>query len=93
MISKLVLMIKTEPYSWTRVKRFYHRNNVLFWCIGTIGIGHLFWWQVQQNRLFIGKHERRRTLGPIPVPYLDEYDLFKSNNNTKSGSLSDKPNE
>lgn len=64
-------MVK-EPYSFSRLARFYRRNDTAFWCVGLFIVGHLFWWQVQQNRAFVEPHERRRTLGPIPIPYIDE---------------------
>lgn len=66
-----------EPYSWARLVRFYRRNDMLAWCGGIFVFGHLFWWQVQQNRGFVSTGERRRTLGPIPLPYLDELEFFK----------------
>jgi predicted negative regulator of RcsB-dependent stress response len=32
-----------------RIRRFYKRNNVLFWCIGLFSFGHLFWWNVSES--------------------------------------------
>lgn len=67
-----------EPLSIERLKRFYRRNNTLFWCAGILAFGHFFWWNVQQNRAFVSKHERREYIGPIKIPYLDELDYFKN---------------
>ena len=55
-----------------RFKRFYHRNDTVFACIGLVVGMHIVWWQIQQNKNFVPKHERIRKLGPIPVIYLDE---------------------
>ena len=70
-------MVK-EPYSWQRLVRFYKRNDITFACIGLIIFGHIAWWQVQQNRLFVDKKDRVRHLGPISIPYLDESEYIKS---------------
>ena len=66
-----------EPFSWQRAVRFFKRNDTLFYFAGLFVFGHVFWWQVQQNKAFISTAERRRHLGPIPIVYLDEIDYFK----------------
>ncbi len=69
-------MVK-EPYSWVRFKKFYRRNDIAFWCAGLIIFGHVFWWEIQQNKAFVPKHDRVRKVGPFTVPYLDELEAFK----------------
>ena len=69
-------MVK-EPLSWQRAVRFFKRNDTVFYFAGLFVFGHIFWWQVQQNKAFISTAERRRYLGPIPIIYLDEIDYFK----------------
>jgi hypothetical protein len=69
-------MVK-ESFSWDRFKRFYRRNDTLFYSIGVIVLMHVFWWQIQQNRAYVHPEERRRYLGPFKIIYLDELDFFK----------------
>ncbi len=82
-------MIK-EPFNWDRIRRFYKRNDTAFWCVGAVVFFHFFWWQVQQNKAFIGVHERRRHLGPLSIPYLDELDIFKKKPTETTDSSSSK---
>ena len=57
---------------WLRLKTFYHRYGIVFWCFGLLGGTHIFWWQIQQNRVFVSPDRRVRKLGPFEIPYLDE---------------------
>lgn len=66
-----------NPYL-ERLRRFYHRNDVIFWCSGLVIFSHIVWWQIQQNRAFVSKKDRVHKLGPFEVPYLDETDFYKS---------------
>jgi hypothetical protein len=67
---------------WLRIKRFYRTYGIVFKLGGLFVGGHLLWWQVQQNRLFVNPDQRRRNIGPINIPYLDE---LESKNNTEKG--------
>ncbi len=89
----MVNELPKEPYSWARAMRFYRRNDTTFWCLGCIFLGHVFWWQVQQNRAFVDVHDRRRTLGPIPVVYIDELEFFKKKPEPLRIQTESKPNE
>jgi hypothetical protein len=60
-----------------RLRRFYRRNDIIFWCTGLIVSGHIVWWQLQQNRKFVAKKDRLQHLGPFEVPYLDETEFYK----------------
>lgn len=60
-----------------RFKRFYRRNDLLFWCTGLIVLSHILWWEIQQNRAFVSKRDRVERIGPFKLPYLDETDFYK----------------
>ena len=83
-------MVK-EPYSIERFRRFYRRNSIGFLSIGLIVFGHIFWWQIQQNKIFVQPQERKRSLGPFKIPYLDELDYFK--NKRRQDNESDESNQ
>ena len=70
-------MVK-EPYSWERLVRFFRRNDALFACTSLVIFGHIAWWQVQQNKLFVPKKERTRHIGPFEIPYLDESEYLRN---------------
>ena len=81
--------VMTSISSWERFKRFYKRNDIIVWSFGLVVFGHLFWWEIQHNPAFVPKHERKHQLGPVKIPYLDEYFANKkapieNNNNNKS---------
>ena len=73
---KFIYMMKNESSSsssvWQNLRKFYRRNDIVFWSVGLVVFGHLFWWEVQHNQAFVSKSERKHTLGPVTIPYLDE---------------------
>lgn len=62
---------------FTRLRRFYQRNDVLFWCAGLVVFSHVVWWQIQQNRAFVSRKDRVHKIGPFEIPYLDETEFYK----------------
>ena len=62
---------------WFRIKRFYRNNGIIFKLGGLFIGGHLFWWQVQQNRVFVPQDRRKHNIGPFKIPYLDELEPGK----------------
>ena len=69
---------------WFRVKRFYRNYGIVLHLGGLFIGGHLLWWQIQQNPLFVNPEHRARKVGPIKIVYLDE--LEKSKSEEKSSS-------
>lgn len=67
-----VSMSKIVP-EFERFKRFLKRNDTLFACLGLVICGHIVWWEIQQNRNIIPKESRIKHIGPIQVPYIDDY--------------------
>jgi hypothetical protein len=71
-------MFEKLSSSLQKLKRFYHRNDTAFACIGLVIGMHVVWWQIQQNKKLVPKESRLKHIGPITVPYLDESDYYKS---------------
>lgn len=63
--------------SWLRFKRFFKRNEIIFYSIGLLTFSHFVWWEIQQIKSFVPKTDRVNHLGPFRIPYLDEFDFFK----------------
>lgn len=63
-----------------RVRNFYRRNTVSLLSVGLVVFAHLFWWQIQQNPSLVPPSERKRNIGFIKIPYIDELDYFNKNN-------------
>jgi hypothetical protein len=59
-------------------KRFYHRNDTAFACIGLVIGMHIVWWQLQQNKRLVPKESRLKHIGPLPVVYLDETEYYQN---------------
>ena len=76
-------MVK-ENYSWERFKRFFKRNDIFFACTALLVVTHFAWWQVQQNKAFVDVKDRKRSIGPFTIPYLDETEYFKKLSKNKS---------
>jgi hypothetical protein len=71
-----------ESARWVRARNFYKRNSMAFWSAGLVVFLHVFWWQIQQNPNLVPVHQRKRSVGPFKVYYLDELDFFKKNTTT-----------
>lgn len=78
---------------WDRAKKFYRRNDSLFWCAGLFVFMHIVWWEVQQNRAFVSREERVRHLGPFNIPYLDELEILRRKRTTIQNDNQQQPPE